>query len=37
MYANWDIEELKANKEEIIKDNLLTLTVKGMDSTEWKA
>ena len=37
VYANWDIEELKAKKAEILKDNLLTLTVKGMDSTEWKA
>lgn len=37
VYANWDIDELKAKKEDIIRENLLTLTVKGMDSTDWKA
>ena len=37
VYANWDVEELKAKKEDILRDNLLTLTVEGMDSTEWKA
>lgn len=37
MYANWDIEELKAQKEQILKENLLTLTLRGMDSTEWMA
>jgi NAD(P)-dependent dehydrogenase (short-subunit alcohol dehydrogenase family) len=37
MYVNWDINELKANKEKILSENLLTLTVKGMDTSEWKA
>ena len=37
MYANWDIEELKKRKKEIVQENLLTLTLKGMGSTEWMA
>jgi hypothetical protein len=37
VYTSWDIDELKAQKEEILRDNLLTLTLRGMDSTEWKA
>jgi hypothetical protein len=37
VYANWDIDELKARKEEIVRENLLTLTLRGMDSTEWMA
>lgn len=37
VYANWDVDELKEQKEEIIRDNLLTLTIRGMDTTEWLA
>ena len=37
VYVNWDIGELKTNKEKIVRENLLTLTIKGMDSPEWKA
>lgn len=37
MYANWDINELKEREQQIVRNNLLTLTLKGMDSTEWMA
>ena len=29
MEANWDVDELLAQKERILKENLLTTTVRG--------
>ena len=37
VYVNWDVNELKAKKEKIVREHLLTLTVRGMDTSEWKA
>lgn len=33
LYANWDVEELLARKQEIVDENLLTVGVRGWDST----
>jgi hypothetical protein len=29
VWANWDVEELKAKKDEILKGHLLELSLKG--------
>lgn len=33
LYANWDVEELPARKQEIVERDLLTLGLRGWDST----
>lgn len=33
LYANWDVEELVARKQEIVDGNLLTVGIRGWDST----
>lgn len=33
LYANWDVGELIGMKERILKENLLTVGVRGWDST----
>jgi hypothetical protein len=37
VYVNWDIDELMEKKEEILAKNLLTLTIRGWDSTDFAA
>jgi hypothetical protein len=31
VWANWDVEELKAKKDEILKGHLLELSLKGWE------
>ncbi len=33
VWVNWDIEELKGMKEEIVKGDLLKMTLKGWPAT----
>lgn len=33
LYVNWDVDELIAMKERVVKENLLTVGVRGWDST----
>jgi hypothetical protein len=31
VWANWDVEELKAKKDEILEGNLLEMSLKGLE------
>jgi hypothetical protein len=31
VWANWDVEELKAKKDEIVKGHLLEMSLKGWE------
>ena len=33
VWANWDVDELVAMKERVVDENLLTVGVRGWDST----
>jgi hypothetical protein len=34
VWANWDVEELKARQEEIVKENLLVFTLGGFPNLD---
>lgn len=35
VWANWDVEELKALKEKILNEGLIDIDIKGLDWTGW--